>query len=395
MRTHQRVKLTLWIILLLGFTIVYPFALYTDQPFIAKWRTLYIETAMSTMTHQWLATAFIPADIIAEVQQGRTDLMEYQKDVETIWTPGEHKTAMELVGEMESEQVDEKEVFYTLFPELDRDSMESFLEEHPEYLEDGYMKIDIDWCTKGENTGIVTTEGDSIMAVNASHSLLIAEVKGSLYNGRLAIVKDADRVDLGVCRNLFTGYGMRAPELADYTDAILLTNASGFVDEEGNGSGGTPYGYLKVDGEKLQGAYGHDYKILGFDEDHYLHIGGQSTAEELVDAIEFGPALIVNGENMMKYAYTGFGLQPRTAIGQAADKTVLLLVIDGRQTHSQGATIETCKNILERYGAIQACNLDGGSSSVMYYNGRVITKPSTSSGNPDGRMLPNAFIVKN
>ena len=395
MRTHQRVKLTLWIILLFGLTIVYPFMLYTDQPFIAKWRTLYIETAMSTMTHQWLATAFIPADIIAEVQQGRANIMEYQKDVESIWTSDGHKTAMELVGELEGDQVDEKEVFYALFPELDRDSMEAFLEDHPDYLEDGYMKLNIDWCTKGENTGITTTAGDHVMAVNASHSLLICEVKGSLYNGRLAIVKDAGRVDLGTCRKLFTGYGMRAPELADYNDAILLINASGFVDDEGNGTGGTPYGYLKVNGEDLQGAYGHDYKILGFDEEHYLHIGGKTTAEQLVDAIEFGPALIVNGENMMKYAYTGFGLQPRTAIGQAADKTVLMLVVDGRQTHSQGATIETCKDILERYGAIQACNLDGGSSSVMYYNGRVITKPSTSSGNPDGRMLPDAFIVKN
>lgn len=391
MRTHQRIKLTLWIVFLLGVTILYPFMLYTKQPFIAKWRTIYIETAMSTMTHQWLATAFIPEDIIAEVMQVREQITEDQKDVESIWAPGKHETTVEQAVEVE----DDQDSFYTLFPELDKDSMEKFLTEHPDYAKDGYMQINIDWCTKGQDTGIVTTAGDPVMAVNATHCLMIVEVDGSLYNGRLAIVKDAERVDLGKCKNLFKGYGMRAPEMADYNDAILLTNASGFVDAEGNGTGGTPYGYLKIDGEKMQGAYGHGYKILGFDESHYLHIGDTKTAEKLVDAIEFGPALLVNGENMMRYANTGFGLQPRTAIGQAEDRTVLMLVIDGRQAHSQGATIETCKDILERYGAVQACNLDGGSSSVMYYNGRVITKPSTSSGNPDGRMLPNAFIVKN
>lgn len=391
MRTHQRVKLTIWIIVLLGLTVLYPYLLNTDQPFVAKWRALYIETAMSTMTHQWLATSIIPQDIIDEVMTTREEIFSDQANVESVWQAGEHKTAVEVAGE----QVDVKETFYTLFSELDRDSMEAFLTEHPDYLENGYMNINIDWCTKGENTGIKTTAGDHVMAVNATHSLMVVEVDGNLYNGRLAIVKDSSRVDLGTCRRLFTGSGMRAPEMADYNDAILLTNASGFVDAEGAGNGGTPYGYLKVNGEKLQGAYGHGYKILGFDEEKYLHIGGTDTAELLVDAIEFGPALVVNGENMMKYAYTGFGLQPRTAIGQAADKTVLMLVIDGRQAHSQGATIETCKDILERYGAVQACNLDGGSSSVMYYNGRVITKPSTSSGNPDGRMMPNAFIVKN
>lgn len=391
MRTHQRVKLTIWIIILFGLTVLYPYMLYTDQPFIAKWRTLYIETAMSTMTHQWLATSIIPRDIIDEVMVTRDDIFDYQAGVESVWQAGEHKTAVDVA----KEQVDEKEAFYTLFSELDRDSMEAFLEANPDHLENGYMSINIDWCTKGENTGIETTAGDHVMAVNARCSLMIVEVDGNLYNGRLAIVKDSSRVDLGTAKRMFTGSGMRAPDMADYNDAILLTNASGFVDAEGNGNGGTPYGYVKVNGEKLQGAYGHGYKILGFDEEKYLRIGGTDTAELLVDAIEFGPALVVNGENMMKYAYTGFGLQPRTAIGQAADKTVLMLVIDGRQTHSQGATIETCKDILERYGAVQACNLDGGSSSVMYYNGRVITKPSTSSGNPDGRMLPNAFIVKN
>ena len=232
MRTHQRVKLTIWIIFLLGLTVLYPYLLNTDQPFVAKWRALYIETAMSTMTHQWLATSIIPQDIIDEVMTTREEIFNDQADVESIWQAGEHKTAVEVA----EEQVDVKETFYTLFSELDRDSMEAFLEKNPDYLKNGYMNINIDWCTKGQNTGIKTTAGDHVMAVNAAHSLMILEVDGNLYNGRLAIVKDSSRVDLGTCKRLFTGSGMRAPEMADYNDAILLTNASGFVDAEGAGN---------------------------------------------------------------------------------------------------------------------------------------------------------------
>ena len=88
-------------------------------------------------------------------------------------------------------------------------------------------------------------------------------------------------------------------------------------------------------------------------------------------------------------------LQPRTAIGQKEDKSVLMLVINGRnQGGSMGNRGVDCRDILWDYGAVQASNLDGGSSSVMYYQGRVINSPTTSTGNRDGRRLPNGFMVK-
>ena len=88
------------------------------------------------------------------------------------------------------------------------------------------------------------------------------------------------------------------------------------------------------------------------------------------------------------------GAAPRTAIGQAKDGTVLMLVIDGRQFHSFGVSIERCGEIMEKYGAYQASMLDGGSSSVMVYKGREITSPTTLSQNEEGRTLPDAFLVK-
>ncbi len=127
MNARQRFGIVAVVLVLLLGTIVYPFSLYTDNPFVSKWRTLYIETAMSTMTHQWLASAFIPQSIIDEVMQVREDTTEMQRTAESTWRLGHVTSAI-----VKSEQVDDDETrFYTLFDELDRDSFESYLAKHP------------------------------------------------------------------------------------------------------------------------------------------------------------------------------------------------------------------------------------------------------------------------
>ena len=108
-------------------------------------------------------------------------------------------------------------------------------------------------------------------------------------------------------------------------------------------------------------------------------------------AVEFGPYLIVNGKNQIKNSNSG-GIQPRTAIGQKKDGTIIMVCIDGRKPgYSLGATLMDLQNVFNKYGAHNAANLDGGSSSTMYYNGKLVNKPSTPIGE---RYLPNAIIVK-
>ena len=108
--------------------------------------------------------------------------------------------------------------------------------------------------------------------------------------------------------------------------------------------------------------------------------------------MEFKPALVFDGEKVVEGS-AGWGISPRTAIGQTKNGQVLLLVVDGRQPgYSIGCTMGDLADMLLRYGAYQACNLDGGSSSIMYYNGRKITKPSAAN-KEEGRRLPDAFIV--
>ncbi len=107
--------------------------------------------------------------------------------------------------------------------------------------------------------------------------------------------------------------------------------------------------------------------------------------------VSFGPALIINGQG--EYGgYMESGINPRTAIGQRADGAVLMLVIDGRQMHSIGASFGDARDVMIDFGAVNACNLDGGSSTVMYYNGEYINSPSSASGT--SRALPDAFLFR-
>ena len=116
----------------------------------------------------------------------------------------------------------------------------------------------------------------------------------------------------------------------------------------------------------------------------------QAKKKGIRDAITFGPALIVNGEPVSVKGQSS-GLNPRTAIGQRADGAVLMLVIDGRQASSLGATYSDLITIMLEYGAINAINMDGGSSSLMYYKGEYLNTGVSLTGS---RNMPTAFIVR-
>ena len=84
------------------------------------------------------------------------------------------------------------------------------------------------------------------------------------------------------------------------------------------------------------------------------------------------------------------GLNPRTAIGQRSDGAILLLVIDGRQVISIGASLWDLVDIFQKYGAVNACNLDGGSSTLMWYQGDYINNCASVIGI---RPVPTTFLV--
>lgn len=224
----------------------------------------------------------------------------------------------------------------------------------------------------------------------------IVDVVGATYKGKMMIVKDPSRVVVGTSSDTFSASkgGKKLDQMIADEGAVGGVNAGGFVDDGGVGNGGMPIGLVIKNGKLLNGGLNTPFTVVGFDQKNMLHVGtmtGQQAMDKgLRDAVSFGPALVVNG-NPLESSGTGGGLNPRTAIGQREDGSVLILVIDGRQPHSLGATHKDLVDVMMEFEAVNACNLDGGSSSMMYYEGELKTVCSSLYG---PRRIPTAILVK-
>lgn len=325
------------LVLLLS-VVSYVTVVYGNIPFVVKWRNIWIETAMTTDQHKWLATAFFPDRLVDEVMAAQVDI----KDIGVTDIYGNQSA--DVLGQ--------------------------------EYL------------VEGEKDKF----GNEVFANNVEEGVVILKVESTNFVGKLVLVDDPSRVFLGA-----TDYkGSRGEFICDYLEkenAVVGVNASGFIDTGGTSLGGQVSGQCVSQGE-YWGTYKSKYTLLGFDTDNRLVVGGMDNWEDynIRDGIQFRPTLILNGQKVVSDS-AGWGLQPRTVVGQSANGVVMLLVIDGRQFgYSLGATMEDCADILLQYGAVTAGACDGGSSSVIAYNGEIINEPSTDM--PTGRYLPNAWLVR-
>lgn len=280
-------------------------------------RDLYIGTAMTTYTHQWMATMFFSEDTINEVMNGR------------------------------------------VAPDFSQNT------------------IKLDTYEKKEN------------------KIQTFDINGTSYEGKLIKINNPEQVFVGISSNFGT-QGEFLEKIINNYSAVVGINGSGFIDEGGHGKAAYPVGVLISEGEIIYLPNQKEYDVVGLDYDNNLIIGTFTKSElldlNLRDAVEPFYKLIINGTTRIKEGNGGYGLHPRTAIGQTLDGSILMLVIDGRQLHSIGATMKDCQDILASYGAINAAALDGGSSSIMYFDGEIQTKPSN--GTTYGRYLPSAFLVK-
>ena len=224
-----------------------------------------------------------------------------------------------------------------------------------------------------------------------------ADVKGPTYNGIMMIVKDPKRVFVGTPAKYGEGQkGLTLSQLIDRYDAIGGTNGGGFFDEAGSGTGGIPEGIVIADGQLLWGAKNEYYSLAGLDKNGILHVGKMTGEKALSLGIEYacsyGPALIINGVPCNEKKSLGGGLNPRTAIGQRADGAILMLVVNGRKVDSLGATMDDLVEIMLSFGVVNASNLDGGSSSLMKYDGEFKNTSSYIYGGE--RVLPTAILVR-
>lgn len=226
--------------------------------------------------------------------------------------------------------------------------------------------------------------------------LELLDISGSTYKGKMMLIHDPSRVFVGVSGSYGANYeGRTVMDMMNSYGAIGATNAGGFEDNGGVGNGGIPNGLVISEGQLRYGNLGWSYNVIGFDNNNIFHCGKMTGQQALDlgirDAVCWGPMLIVNGKPQNIEKPLEGGLNPRTAIGQTSDGTVILVVIDGRQASSLGATYDDLVTIMQQHGAVNAANLDGGSSSHMIFNGEIITTCSSLYG---PRKMPTCILIK-
>lgn len=311
------------------------FLLYGPYP---KFRNWLVTTAMTTMNHQYLATIFYSDETINEIL-AQNKVIEPDKDTDlNIINTDKIKT--------------------TIY----KDEYEKEILEHDE--DELYKMI---------------------------------EVSGDNYSGYLVAIYDPSKIKVVTTKNLGT-QGEYLIDMAKRENALVAINGGGFVDDTTLNSGGVPQGIVIKDGKILNSSrYTRSGGLIGFTNDNKLYLGRVSASEAINlgirDAVEFGPFLIINGEASKIVGNGGYGLHPRTVIGQRKDGVVLFLVIDGRRIGCMGADMDDLIEIMMRYGAYNAANLDGGNSSALIINNKLINHPINWDNQEATRPIATGFIL--
>ena len=294
------------------------------------------------------------------------------------------------------EEQSEQEQFYSCFYQLDRDSMEAYVRVHPEVLEQGWSGIDIDAAGLTDSgTELYTTQGDPVLALDAQNGILLIRVvldgDGNNSRGVLAICKDASQLRLCAASTL-PDSGETAGDICRESGGLLALTGSAFLDD-GSSDGGIISGLAICSGTSLgtaMGAAGDKRLELRQDDRMYVVDSADPVGEGTRDTCEFGPAVIVDGKNVAESSSWN-APQPRAVIGQSDRLETMMVVIEGRLTDSMGCGIAPIAEKLLEYGCVQAMNLDGGTSAILYYKGAYITRCSNTAL-PEGRKLPTAWV---
>lgn len=221
----------------------------------------------------------------------------------------------------------------------------------------------------------------------------IIDVKGKNYIGYLVAIYQPKKLIVGTAEH--AGYnGTSLTKIAKSYDARLAINGGGFT---GDVKTRRPAGDVISQGELAYSTTNAKWtQYIGLTKDHKLYLS-KSNGPDLIkqgvrDAVSFGPFLIVNGKSSIIKGNGGWGVSSRTAIGQRQDGIILLLVIDGRQARSIGASLKDVVDIMQKYGAYNAANLDGGGSTGLYANGSLVNQPSGGTKTGE-RNIPNAWVL--
>lgn len=243
---------------------------------------------------------------------------------------------------------------------------------------------------------------EEILTRNGSNEdYKVIDVKVGISKGKLIAIYKPEKVSLIRAKNFNIGrYGEQVTYMCNRYNASVCINGGGFQDDTGHGSD-IPLGYVIDDGEIDWPANGWDTttgNLIGLNSEGKLMLLSNSTGTAaleagMVDGLEFGPFLIVNGKPL-EIVGDPWGKSPRVAIGQRKDGVILFLVIDG-ENYIDGASLQDVVDILMKYGAYNAANLDGGHSASLSINGTLANNPPSVAKKQGGRYVVTGFGLLN
>jgi len=241
-----------------------------------------------------------------------------------------------------------------------------------------------------------------VMVKNKNNNIIERyDVTGKKFKGYLLVVNDPTRLKVGYSNKLGKE-GELTSDIAKDNNAIAAINGGAFTDKTSGsllaGIGANPAGVIMSSGKIVYDDMKDENQkreCVAFTKLGKLLVGPYSIKEMkdfgVTEAVSFGPAIIVNGRKTITKGDGGWGIAPRTCIAQRKDGAILLLVIDGRELNSIGATLRDVQDVLYGYGAYNATNLDGGSSSTLFYDDKIINKPCGKAGE---RTVPSIIYVE-
>lgn len=347
MKTMKKIKKknktkTLIIVLIAIFFVALGSGLFLLYGPYSGFRDFWITTAMTTMSHRYLAELFYSEKTIQEV-------LEKNRVIEP---EGQTDTSLIEIYDNTSTQ--------TIY----KDEYDKQVLEHEEGAIYKYFKVE-----------------------------------GYSFDAYMAVIYDPSKISVVVTKYMGST-GQYLVDMAKENNAIVAINGGGFIDINGESNGGEPRGIIIKDGKIIQSSRNRDKAggVIGFTNDNKLFLGDvsaeQAVAAGVRDAVEFGPFLVVNGQSSFIKGNGGYGIHPRTAIGQRKDGIVLFLVVDGRRVDSIGAGVKDLADIMLKYGAYNAANLDGGNSSVLVINNKIMNRPINWFDQEQTRPIATGFIVK-
>lgn len=309
-------KLTIFTIIVDLFIAICFIMFYANTNF----KNMIISTAMNTKTHQYIAYTFYSEETVSKVI------------MQNAYIPFEEDVNLEDIV-------------------IDTKPKDSYENEYDEAI-----------LTRDDN--------------NEDYKYL--KVKIGSYDGHLAVIYDPSKIKMLTSKAFNTGYGAETVlNMCRRMGGSVCINGGGFADPDGWGSD-IPQGYLIKDGKIIWSDGEYKSNLIGFSNDNKLMLVN-ATGEEAIqmgmrDALEFGPFLMVNGKKIQYQENAGgYSRAARVAIAQRKDGVVLFLVSEG--VHSNGPTLTEMADLLEKYGAYNAANLDGGTSAQLVINNQLINKP--------------------